>query len=77
MNGVLHLLKNTTAIIIEVSHVEYNEKAPLVEEVKEYMESIGFIYNMEIGRSYSNDFQTNDGIIQRDFVFVNKEFVYE
>ena len=77
MNGGLHLLKNTTAIIIEVSHVEYNEKAPLVEEVKEYMESIGFIYNMEIGRSYSTDFQTEDGIIQRDFVFVNKEFVYE
>jgi len=77
MNGGSRLLKNTAVVILEVSHVEYNEKAPLVEEVKEYMESIGFIYNMEIGRSYSDDFQTNDGIIQRDFVFVNKEFVYE
>lgn len=77
MNGGSRLLKNTAVVILEVSHVEYNEKAPLVEEVKEYMESMGFIYNMEIGRSYSNDFQTNDGIIQRDFVFVNKEFVYE
>ena len=77
LNGGSHMIKNTSVIIVEVSHVEYNEKAPLVEEVKEYMESIGFIYNMEIGRSYSTDFQTEDGIIQRDFVFVNKEFVYE
>ena len=77
MNGGSRLLKNTAVVILEVSHVEYNEKAPLVDEVKEYMESIGFVYNMEIGRSYSDDFQTNDGIIQRDFVFVNKEFVYE
>jgi len=77
MNGGSRLLKNTAVVILEVSHVEYNEKAPLVDEVKEYMESIGFVYNMEIGRSYSNDFQTKDGIIQRDYVFVNKEFVYE
>lgn len=77
MNGGSRLLKNTAVVILEVSHVEYNEKAPLVDEVKEYMKSIGFVYNMEIGRSYSNDFQTKDGIIQRDYVFVNKEFVYE
>ena len=77
LNGGSHMIKNTSVIIVEVSHVEYNEKAPLVDEVKEYMESIGFVFKMEIGRSYSNDFQTNDGIIQRDFVFVNKEFVYE
>ena len=77
LNGGSHMIKNTTAIILEVSHVEYNENAPLVDEVKEYMESIGFVYKMEIGRSYSTDFQTEDGIIQRDFVFVNKEFVYE
>jgi FkbM family methyltransferase len=76
MNGGSRLLKNTAVIILEVSHVEYNEKAPLVDEVKKYMENIGFIYNMEIGQSYSNDFQTSDGIIQKDLVFVNKEFVY-
>ena len=77
LNGGSHMIKNTTAIILEVSHVEYNEKAPLVDDVVEYMNSIGFVYNMEIRRSYSTDFQTEDGIIQRDFVFVNKEFVYE
>ena len=77
LNGGSHMIKNTSVIIVEVSHVEYNEKAPLVDEVKEYMESIGFIFKMEIGRSYSNDFLTSDGIIQRDYVFVNKEFVYE
>ena len=71
------MIKNTSVIIVEVSHVEYNEKAPLVDEVKEYMESIGFVFKMEIGRSYSNDFLTSDGIIQRDYVFINKEFVYE
>ena len=77
LNGGSHMIKNTSVIIVEVSHVEYNEKAPLVDEVKEYMESIGFIFKMEIGRSYSNDFLTKDGVIQRDYVFVNKEFVYE
>ena len=71
------MIKNTSVVIIEVSHVEYNEKAPLVDEVVEYMDSIGFVYKMEIGRSYSNEFQTNDGVIQRDYVFINKEFVYE
>ena len=68
------MIKNTTAIIVEVSHVEYNENAPLVDEVKEYMESIGFVYNMEIGQTYSNEFNK---LIQKDLVFVNKEFVYE
>jgi FkbM family methyltransferase len=77
MRGGSELIKNTTAIIIEVSNVEYNENAPLVDEVSEYMERIGFTYNMEIGRSYSNDFLTTDGVIQRDYVFVNTEFVYE
>ena len=35
LNGGSHMIKNTTAIIVEVSHVEYNENAPLVDEVKE------------------------------------------
>ena len=74
MNGGSRLIKNTSVIIVEVSHVEYNEKAPLVDEVREYMESVGFIYNMEIGQTYSNEF---NGLIQRDLVFLNKEFVYE
>ena len=74
MNGGSRLLKNTAVVILEVSHVEYNENAPLVDEVKEYMESIGFVYNMEIGQTYSNEF---NGLIQKDLVFVNKEFVYE
>ena len=74
LNGGSHMIKNTTAIIVEVSHGEYNENAPLVDEVKEYMESVGFVYNMEIGQTYSNEF---NGLIQRDLVFVNKEFVYE
>ena len=74
LNGGSHMIKNTSVIIVEVSHVEYNEKAPLVDEVKEYMESIGFVYNMEIGQTYSNEFNK---LIQKDLVFVNKEFVYE
>ena len=77
LNGGSRLIKNTSVVIVEVSHVEYNEKAPLVDEVVEYMDSIGFVYNMEIGISYSNDFKTSDGVIQRDYVFLNKEFVYE
>ena len=74
LNGGSRLIKNTTAIIIEVSHVEYNENAPLVDEVKEYMEKVGFVYQMEIGQTYSNKF---NGLIQSDLVFLNKEFVYE
>ena len=74
LNGGSRLIKNTTAIIVEVSHVEYNENAPLVDEVKEYMKKIGFVYQMEIGQTYSNEF---NGLIQRDLVFLNKEFVYE
>ena len=74
MNGGSRLIKNTSVIIVEVSHVEYNEKAPLVDEVREYMESVGFIYNMEIGQTYSNEF---NGLIQRDLVFVNKELINE
>ena len=77
LNGGSHMIKNTSVIIVEVSNVEYNENAPLVDEVSKYMESIGFVYKMEIGRSYSDKFLTTDGIIQRDYVYVNKEFVYE
>ncbi len=80
MNGGSRLIKNTSVIIVEVSHVQYNEKAPLVDEVGEYMESVGFIYNMEIGWTHSNAWQYVGAsqvpkLVQRDLVFVNKELI--
>ena len=56
LNGGSHMIKNTTAIIVEVSHVEYNEKHLWLMMSLSIWNSIGFVYNMEIGQTYSNEF---------------------
>ena len=42
LRGAQHTLSNCTDIILEAQHTDYNEGAPKVDEVIEYMRSIGF-----------------------------------
>jgi FkbM family methyltransferase len=50
LKGAGQTIANCTDIILEAQHVDYNEGAPKFEEVKEYLESIGFEMVAEIVR---------------------------
>ena len=63
------MCKKAQAIILEVSYVEYNEGAPLAEEVISFMEDYGFNKHFEIGDHYSNEPQWKDMVVQKDLCF--------
>lgn len=42
LKGAVETLQNVTDVILEAQHINYNEGAPKVEGVVEFMESIGF-----------------------------------
>ena len=45
------IMINCKDIILEAQHVNYNEGAPKFDEVKEYLQSIGFELKAEITRN--------------------------
>ena len=49
---------------MEVSYKQYNENAPLEDEVIQYMESIGFVLREEL--------DNNPSVGQRDLLFIRK-----
>ena len=67
LRGGENLCKKASVIILEVTYVEYNKGAPTAEEVINFMKEFGFEQKMSIGEHYSDD-----KIIQKDLVFVNK-----
>ena len=66
LRGGKDLVSRATAVILEVSNIEYNLGAPMSDEVVDYMDSIGFEEKMSIGEHYEGD-----EIIQKDLVFIN------
>ena len=68
LRGGKDLVSRATAVILEVSNIEYNLGAPMSDEVVDYMDSIGFEEKMSIGEHHEGD-----DIVQKDLVFLNKE----
>ena len=67
IKGGRNICKKADYILLEVAVVEYNEKAPLENEVISFMKDFNFENFMTIGEHISNG-QT----IQKDIVFKNK-----
>ena len=72
LKGGKNLVSKASVVILEVSFVEYNLGSPVVDEIVEYMNEIGFEEKMSIGEHYSNEPQWKDMDIQKDIVFLNK-----
>jgi FkbM family methyltransferase len=65
IEGGINLCKKAKGILLEVSLTQYNENAPLYDDVISYMESIGF-KKVEI-----LDEAFNHGSHQQDILFIN------
>ena len=75
LRGGEKLCKQATAIILEVSYVEYNKGAPLHDEVVAFMDEFGFKKWISIGEHFPPARTKFEGLIQEDIVFINKEYV--
>ena len=69
LKGGSNLCQKAVAIIVEVSYVEYNEGAPLADEVISFMKDYGYGKHIEIGEHYSNEPQWKDIVVQKDLCF--------
>ena len=67
IEGGVELCKKAKGILLEVSLTQYNENAPLYNDVIEYMNSLGF-YEKEI-----LDEAKNHGSHQQDILFINEK----
>lgn len=65
IEGGINLCKKTKGILLEVSLTQYNENAPLYDDVISYMESIGF------KKTEILDEARNHGSHQQDVLFIN------
>ena len=65
LKGGKNLVSRASAIILEVSYIEYNEGAPSQQETLDYMEEIGFTQKMSIGEHYNGE-----EIVQKDLLFL-------
>lgn len=68
--GGLELCQRAKGILLEVSLTQYNEGAPLYQEVIDYMDSIGFKPTIKIGESVHPITRT---LIQEDILFLKHE----
>tara|TARA_R110001606_G_scaffold398636_1_gene578157 strand:- start:1250 stop:1873 length:624 start_codon:yes stop_codon:yes gene_type:complete len=67
IEGGIELCKKAKGILLEVSLTQYNENAPLYNDVIKYMNSLGF-YEKEI-----IDEAKNHGAHQQDILFINEK----
>jgi FkbM family methyltransferase len=68
IEGGKDICKKAKAILLEVSLTQYNENAPLFNDVVDYMNNFGFY------QKYILDESRNHGSHQQDILFVNKNF---
>ena len=68
LKGGKELASKASAIVLEVAYIEYNEGAPNVKEITDYMNDVGFVEKLSIGEHYEGG-----KIIQKDLLFLNKE----
>lgn len=66
ISGGLNLCKKAKGIILEVSLTQYNEGAPLYDEVISFMENLGFRKEIIL------DEARNHGSHQQDILFINE-----
>lgn len=67
ITGGKNLCKKAKGILLEVSLTQYNENAPLYDEVIKYMENFGF------EKTQILDENRNHGSYQQDILFINKK----
>ena len=65
LRGGKDLVSRASAIILEVSYIEYNEGAPSQQETLDYMKKIGFEEKISIGEHYDGE-----QIVQKDLLFL-------
>ena len=65
LKGGENLVSRASAIILEVSYIEYNEGAPSQQETLGYMKEIGFTQKMSIGEHYNGE-----EVVQKDLLFL-------
>jgi len=65
LKGGKNLVSRASAIILEVSYIEYNEGAPSQQETLDYMKEIGFTKKMSIGEHYNGE-----EVVQKDLLFL-------
>lgn len=70
LKGATAAIANTEAVLMEVALIEYNRRAPLINEVFEFMSSIGFVpYDF-----CSQQRRVSDGaLFQTDMIFVRRD----
>jgi FkbM family methyltransferase len=66
ITGGINLCKKAKALLLEVSLTQYNEGAPLYNEVIEFMHNIGFKKELILDEAY------NHGSHQQDILFINQ-----
>jgi FkbM family methyltransferase len=69
IRGGVDLVKNAKGILMEVSLIEYNQNAPLVDEAYIFMDSLGFTPELIVDVSHNPE--TNEHV-QNDVFFINK-----
>ena len=69
IEGGLNLCNKAKGILLEVSLTQYNENAPLYDEVINYMTSHGFI------KTEILDEARNHGSYQQDILFINEKLI--
>tara|TARA_X000001382_G_scaffold32121_1_gene20981 strand:- start:3220 stop:3870 length:651 start_codon:yes stop_codon:yes gene_type:complete len=65
LKGGKNLVSRASAIVLEVSYIEYNEGAPSQQETLDYMKEIGFTEKMSIGEHYNGE-----EVVQKDLLFL-------
>ena len=70
LKGGRELIRKASAVILEISLIEYNEGAPTAEETINYMNEIGFVEKMSIGEHYDGE-----TVVQKDLLFTNMELI--
>jgi FkbM family methyltransferase len=66
ISGGLNLCKKAKGILLEVSLTQYNEGAPLYQEVLSFMKDLGFTSKIVIDETH------NHGAHQQDILFTNE-----
>ena len=65
LKGGENLVSRASAIVLEVSYIEYNEGAPSQQDILDYMKEIGFTEKMSIGEHYDEE-----QVVQKDLLFL-------
>lgn len=68
IKGGLNLIKKAKGLLLEVAIMEYNENAPLMSDVYEYMKNINFTPKERMGVNFKPGTYE---LVQEDILFIN------